>query len=32
MIVGVMDPEAPELKAFRIADKQIEEAPLQLLE
>ncbi len=29
VIVGVMDPEQPEVKAYRIADEQIEEVPLE---
>jgi [CysO sulfur-carrier protein]-S-L-cysteine hydrolase len=30
VIVSVVDPESPEVKAFRIADRQIEEAPLEV--
>jgi [CysO sulfur-carrier protein]-S-L-cysteine hydrolase len=30
VIVGVMDPEQPEVKAYRIADRQIEEVPLEV--
>jgi proteasome lid subunit RPN8/RPN11 len=32
VIVGVMDPESPELKAYRIADERIEEAPLEVVD
>jgi len=32
VIVGVMDPETPEVKAFRIADERIEEAPLEVVD
>ena len=30
VIVGVMDPDQPEVKAYRIADQQIEEVPLEV--
>jgi proteasome lid subunit RPN8/RPN11 len=30
VIVGVMDPDEPEVKAYRIADQQIEEVPLEM--
>jgi proteasome lid subunit RPN8/RPN11 len=32
VIVGVMDPETPEVKAYRIADERIEEAPLEVVD
>jgi len=32
VIVGVMDPETPEMKAYRIADERIEEAPLEVVD
>ncbi len=30
VIVGVMDPQQPEVKAYRIAEQQIEEVPLEV--
>ena len=30
VIVSVVDPESPEVKAFRIADRQIQETPLEV--
>ena len=32
VIVSVVEPSAPEVKAFRIADKQIEEVPFEIVE
>jgi hypothetical protein len=32
VIIGVMDPDAPDLRAYRIADQQIEEVPLEVME
>jgi proteasome lid subunit RPN8/RPN11 len=30
VIVSIVDPDSPEVKAFRIADQQIEEVPLEV--
>jgi proteasome lid subunit RPN8/RPN11 len=32
VIVGVMDPETPEVKAYKIADERIEETPLEVVD
>jgi proteasome lid subunit RPN8/RPN11 len=32
VIVSVVDPDEPEVKAFRIADRKIEEVPLEITE
>jgi proteasome lid subunit RPN8/RPN11 len=32
VIVSVVEPESPEVKAFRIVDRQIEEVPLEISE